>query len=287
MTPNSPILLNHHSTNLRLTFPVDPATPAWCLLRDKFSIDIILPGTSTYIRILDLTDLFSWPANMTPSHAIELIAAAGIKEKAGVYTGSIVRRLWAGKIRDLDFEIVLCWVSKHPSLKYTSGSTQAPFGIDVKGIVTELEIEMEPFTVNDASKCGNINYTFEVTSAWNAIDEGHAEVVNNKITFKNINQPGLYPLGKLQVTFSIFSSLSTDVVYNEIFEIDVVDCLAEAFTVDNKVILKNGDYLSGGTLDLRFYTYTVGGVATFDEVATFQHSLNFENVIANRICSVW
>ena len=241
-----------------------------------FAIQFLLPAEAVYKSFDVLTDLVSRPAGTF--NEFDLLAAAGIQSKAGVYAGKVDRVHHSATETDRTFEMVLCWLANPPSAKFASGSPVEPFGIDVKGIQTDLAITMEQYTVNDAAKCGKILYEFKVTSAWDAIGLGHALVVDNKITFKNINQAGLYPLGKLTVTFNIRSELSTAVVYTTTFDIDVVDCLAEAFTVNNKVLLKDGSTLGGNTLALRFYT--IGNTATFDETATFQDSFTFTTAAA-------
>ena len=102
-----------------------------------------------------------------------------------------------------------------------------------------MAITLEPYTLTDV-KCGSVIYEFS-TAPFDAIGAGHASVSSNTVTFSNINGVGIYPLGKLTVTANVRYSATTETIFTETFEIDVVDCLAESFTMTGVAPLQDSE----------------------------------------------
>ena len=198
---------------------------------------------------------------------------APLPSQAGIYTGEIRRVQLYRERKDLDFELILCWITQpdQTTAKFdysTPGAVKAPFSIDVASTENQLEVVLTAYTINDLAKCGPVAYSAKTSSSadpsFDAFASGVATITDNKIVFRELNVSGRYPLGTLTVTVTVTHSASTTPVYQVSFTIAVVDCLKEPFTVSGASVLAGVEH------EFRFPTFYKQVI--FPEVLTFVNS---------------
>ena len=120
------------------------------------------PKTKNVVEYLDYLDWGSWD---NQQFTIKLDEPKS--SWAGIYTGNVARKNQYKQAVEYEFELAMCWITEPADQFQSSVPLQGPeFSIDISDTKkTQLDVTLEPYTINDAANCGTIDYTASTSSS--------------------------------------------------------------------------------------------------------------------------